>query len=45
MKDDDIPRLGKALSDVVLAYEALGPLAEDHRSYDSLLEVSPVDDS
>jgi hypothetical protein len=45
LKDDDLPRLDKALSDVVLAYEALGPLAEDHRSYDSLLEISPVDES
>ena len=45
LKKDDLPRLDKALSDVVLAYEALGPLAEDRRPYDSLLGISAVDES
>jgi hypothetical protein len=45
LKEDDLPRLDKALSDVVLAYEALGPLAEDRRPYDSLLEIVPVGES
>jgi hypothetical protein len=42
LKEEDIPRLDKALSDVVLAYEALGPLAQDRRRYDSLLELFPA---
>jgi hypothetical protein len=45
LKHEDLPRLDKALSDVVLAYEALGSLAEDRRPYDTLLDIRPVGDS
>jgi hypothetical protein len=41
LKGEDFARLDKVLTDVVLAYEALGPLAEDRRPYDSMLELAP----
>ncbi len=42
LKAADIPRIDKALTEVVNAYEALGPLAEDPRPYDSMLELNPA---
>jgi hypothetical protein len=39
IKENELPRLDRLLSEVVAAYEALGPLAEDRGVYDAALDV------
>lgn len=41
LKDSEVKLLDKALTEVVEAYEALGLLAEDPRSYDDTLNIEP----
>ncbi len=41
LSNNDIPRLDKALTDLVRAHDALGRLAEDGRPYDAVLELDP----
>ena len=41
LKAADLPRIEQAITEIVKAHDALGPLAEDPESYRQLLEFNP----